>query len=172
MATFTWTQTSSSTQEPGCGRGGSDESTATLTIAVTFDSDGKGTATLNQQSDSTEISFDATCGDGSVRTKTVSAHISGTRDTDVTWSITDEGTIDFYAGWDFVTGGSRVTTTSCTAPASCDGSTSEEYTSEFDALYFTAQGDPTQSVITGTLTQDGSGAGYTDVIVYTWTLER
>ncbi len=172
LATFSRTQTSSHAAVAQCGVSSSYEETATLTMVVTFAADGTGTATLNAERNSTEVSQDVLCGDGSVHTKTVSERISGTKPTDVTWNITDDGVIDFYAGWDFVTGGTTVTTTSCTAPASCDGTTTEEYVLEYDALYFTAAGDPSRSVITGTMTEDDSGDGYTDVIIYTWTLER
>jgi hypothetical protein len=170
-ASFTRTTSSSLTGEAMCGVSSTSEQSSSLTMVVTWDETGKGTATVNQQHHSTEVSQDVECGDGGVDTKTVSASVSGTKPTEVTWSISDDGVIDFYAGWDFILGGTEVTTTSC-SPVACDSTTTTEFNSEYDALYFTAEGDPSQAVITGSFTEDNSGDGYTDVIVYSWSMER
>jgi hypothetical protein len=89
----------------------------------------------------------------------------------VNWSIDDEGSIEFYAGWDFVDGGSRLTVRSC-EPIPCDSSVEEEEISEFDVLSFSGTSDPDAQVITGSKTEDNSTAEGSDVIIYTWTIER
>ena len=174
-ATMKWTKSFHFYGTNACpGDSTTTDETFELNISVSFGSDGTGTATLDQTRESKTVDVSAGCGGtggNSLTTTTVSEHVSGTSDTDVNWSIDDEGSIEFYAGWDFVDGGSRLTVRSC-EPIPCDSSVEEEEISEFDVLSFSGTSDPDAQVITGSKTEDNSTAEGSDVIIYTWTIER
>lgn len=164
--TASFTDTSRVTLSDASECGGTFEETSLTTMVVTFAADGAATATVEEQIDEVEVWAEGQCGYGA-HTTTTSSHVSGTRDTRASWSVSDDGLLEFSSVWDYVGGGTRtengrVTTTEVFFP--------------YDNLSFTAQVDPNQTVISGSRTEDLSRDDTTDVktefIVYAWTINR
>lgn len=154
-----------------CGRVTIDE-THTVTISVVFDADNKGTATVSDQLNSSEVSTIIQCDTGKTSTVTAtrSAHVVGTKDIFLFWSI-NAGVLDFNAVWQHVDGGTNVFELRC-VPVSCDETITEDLTSAYISVAFKADVDPNAAVISGSKTEDASGEGFTDISIYTWTIER
>jgi hypothetical protein len=174
LVTFNRTTIKSVDTPTQCGGGTTVDETRTVTISVAFDGQNKGTATVSEQGESVEVSTSIDCNTGKTWTvtSTRSEHVVGTREIFTFW-FASAGVMNFNATWEHVTGGSSTFEIRCVpALASCGQSTSGEMTSAYISVAFQANVDEKAPVMSGSKVEDLSSEGVSDLITYTWAIER